>query len=89
MGYPLSKSRLETKYFGMTCSGGGFWNTDHMTGEEYYIPAHLETCELTCDNGLYKVSGSAGSTITCENGMIAGNFQSSARVYYCQKIKYF
>ena len=41
----------------MECSGGGFWHTDYLTGDEYYSMAAEEVCDFTCSDPLFILKG--------------------------------
>ena len=54
-----------------SCTGGGYWADDLITGDEYYVTAPNEKCSFSCDSNIFGgnavLSESYGywNTITC------------------------
>lgn len=54
-----------------SCTGGGYWADDLITGDEYYVMAPNEKCSFSCDSNIFGenavLSESYGywNTITC------------------------
>ena len=46
----------------MACTGGGYWDTDYLTGERYYAPGPGETCDFGCVQPMFKLYGADWST---------------------------
>ena len=55
----------------LSCTGGGYWADDLITGDEYYVMAPNEKCSFSCDSNIFGgnavLSESYGywNTITC------------------------
>ena len=69
--YPLRRSRLKDGLT-PTCTGGGFWHTDYLTGDEYYSFAPGEKCTFSCDNPLFKIEGK-GEIVCDDIGELSSN----------------
>ena len=52
--YPLTTSRIDESIFEMACTGGGYWDTDYLKGEQYYAPGPGETCDFGCVQPMFK-----------------------------------
>ena len=56
----MTRSNLEKFKLEMVCSPGpsglsGFWHTDYLTGEDFYIMVPEENCTFTCESRLYEL----------------------------------
>ena len=79
--YPLSSASIDFDQIKMTCSGGGYWDIDYLTGDRYYAPAANEECEFSCTDPLYDINGyGSGSyevtkVVCSDRGFLDDNFQ--------------
>ena len=55
--YPMTATRYDEDELTWTCSGGGYWDVDYLTGERYYALAPGETCNFSCTQPMHKFYG--------------------------------
>lgn len=70
---PIRKSELDSRPgLQLDCDGGGFWATDFITGDEYYVTKPGEVCRFKCDDDpfdRFTVLSSSGAWV-CKNGKL-------------------